>query len=213
MNEPYTSEGKKVLNFEGAGAVPRGELSNCRIRTAFTNDAGKRFYLEIIGFERKGHPWFAANSPAGWVHVGHIDFAYEITDGDDDDCNAHRCSCERTRCVKYTYQGILDFGNEEFGCSFDMIRVCGLLDGYRVFNDESGRKAYNFGDEFAYSDEASCRALSIRRHIREKESSRAAVWNDDGILHARYYSGEKRGQHWIYMLDQPCWKDGILLNP
>ncbi|MBU5406483.1 hypothetical protein KQI08_11295 [Paraeggerthella hongkongensis] len=213
MNEIFDYAGKKVLCFEGAGAVPRGEVENCRIRTAFSNDEGKRFYLEILGFERNGHRWCEANSPRDWAHVGYIDFAYEITDGDDDDCNCHSCDCERNCCIEYTYKGILDFVNDEFGCSFDIIHVAGSLDGYHVFPEHRGYKAYNFGDEFEYSDEIVCRALSIRRHIEQKDDSKASTWNDDGILHARYYSGDKRGQHWIYMLDQLCWKDGILLNP
>ena len=41
----------KTLYFEGAGCVPRGDLENCRIRTAFHLDNGKRVYLEISGFE------------------------------------------------------------------------------------------------------------------------------------------------------------------
>ena len=28
---------KKTLYFEGAGCVPRNDVENCRIRTAFTN--------------------------------------------------------------------------------------------------------------------------------------------------------------------------------
>lgn len=32
----------KTLYFEGAGCISAGEVANCRIRTAFTNDDGKK---------------------------------------------------------------------------------------------------------------------------------------------------------------------------
>jgi len=36
----------KPLFFEGAGCVERGELENCRIRTAFTNDKGVIYVID-----------------------------------------------------------------------------------------------------------------------------------------------------------------------
>ena len=44
----------KTLYFEGAGCVPRGEVENCRIRAAFTNDNGEKNYLEMNGMEVSG---------------------------------------------------------------------------------------------------------------------------------------------------------------
>lgn len=38
----------KTLYFEGAGGVPRSDLENCRIRTAFHLDDGMPLYLEIV---------------------------------------------------------------------------------------------------------------------------------------------------------------------
>ena len=40
----------KTLFFEGAGCVPCGEVANCRIRTAFTNNDGKKVYIEFISY-------------------------------------------------------------------------------------------------------------------------------------------------------------------
>jgi len=39
----------KTLYFEGAGLenAYKGEISNCRIRTAFTNNEGKKFILKF----------------------------------------------------------------------------------------------------------------------------------------------------------------------
>ena len=42
---------EKVLFFEGAGTVERGEVANCRIRTAFINDEGEKCYVELSGNE------------------------------------------------------------------------------------------------------------------------------------------------------------------
>ena len=208
-----TNPTKKTLYFEGAGAVPRGEMDNCRIRTAFTNDSGEKFYLEVLGFERKGHRWYEQNSPAGWEFVAYVDHAHLITDGEDDDCNLHRCECERNACFEYTHEALLKFVNSEFGCSFDSVFVAGELDGFHVFPESRGHKDYNFGDEFIYSEKMTRRALSIRRHIRQTEESKASFWRDSGVLNAHYYSGDKSGQRWAYLLDQPCWHDGLLLNP
>lgn len=208
-----TDSTKKVLYFEGAGAVPRGEMGNCRIRTAFKNDAGQRIYLEVLGFVRKGHRWCEKNTPDAWKFVGYVDHAYFITDGEDDVCNENRCKCERDSCFEYTHEALLKFVNSEFNCSFDAVFVTGELDGYHVFPSTRGPKDYNYGDEFVYSDEMTCHALSIRRHILQKDVCKASIWREGDILNVRYCSGEKSGQHWVYLLDQPYWNDGILLNP
>lgn len=133
---------KRILYFEGAGCVPCGEVANCRIRTAFTNDNGKKIYVE-----------FACNSGTG---LGSCDYCYYITDDlNIDDCNESRLSCE---CKKfpYTYEDIKNFINENCNASFDEIIVLDNLAGYKVFND-SGKhntsERYNFSDTFAYDEE------------------------------------------------------------
>ena len=133
---------KKILYFEGAGCVPAGEVANCRIRTAFTNDNGKKIYVE-----------FTCNSGMG---LGFCDYCHYITDGlNIDDCNESRLPCE---CKKfpYTYKGILNFINENCNASFDEIVVLDNLAGFRVHNG-SGKhntsERYNFGDTFVYDEE------------------------------------------------------------
>ena len=165
-----TNTGRKILNFEGAGCVPRGELSNCRIRTAFTNNAGQRIYLEVLGFERDGHCWCEENSPATWKYVGYVDCAHYITDGDDDDCNEHRCSCDRDACFEYTHEALLEFVNSEFDCNFNMVRICERLDGYHVFPENRKCKEFTYGDEFEYDDETSFRKKSPKQVYGEKEA-------------------------------------------
>ena len=133
---------KKILYFEGAGCVPAGEVANCRIRTAFTNDNDKKIYVE-----------FACNSGMG---LGSCDYCYYITDDlNINDCNESRLSCE---CKKfpYTYKGILNFVNENCNASFDEIIVLDNLAGFRVHNG-SGKhntaERYNFSDTFVYDEE------------------------------------------------------------
>jgi len=41
----------KTLYFEGAGSATRGNMENCRIRTAFHSDNGESIYLEMSGVE------------------------------------------------------------------------------------------------------------------------------------------------------------------
>lgn len=151
---------KKVLYFEGAGCVPAGEVANCRIRTAFTNDYGKKIYIEFISYTvtnidlKKWNRYFEYG--AGTV-LGFCDCCYYITDDPNvDDCNKSRLSCERNGQFIYTYEGIKNFINASCNASFDEIVVLDDLAGYRVFNDNGKSntpEAYNYGDTFIYNAE------------------------------------------------------------
>jgi hypothetical protein len=132
----------KTLYFEGAGCVPRGEVSNCRIRTAFTNDKGKQIYLEIIGIEVTKH---SPDCAKNYRYAGFVDTCLYITDSDDEN-NIH----PKNHRFEYTNQNILDFVNKELHCSFDNIVILPDLAGYQVFADCGD---YNFGDEFVYDAE------------------------------------------------------------
>lgn len=155
MSEPETiaerkkEAGRGTLLLEGAGAVPRGGLSNCRIRTAFTNDAGKQVYFEAQGVSKppKGDRYRKAFADIPWEDYGSTDFAFEIT-GQYDDINERRLPQQQYagRPVDvgefpYTRQGLLDYVNRQFGCSFDDVKI--VNDGsYRVH----GPDGYTFGD-------------------------------------------------------------------
>ena len=108
---------KKTLLFEGAGCVPRGDLENCRIRTAFTNDEGMQIYLEIIGCEttKTSAPKFQQ-----FRNYGFIDHAFTITEGEP---NYHEFQFVRNYSFEYTRANILDFVNSKLGCSFDEIAI------------------------------------------------------------------------------------------
>jgi len=135
----------KTLYFEGAGweGTQRNDVENCRIRTAFTNDKGKKIYLELGGIEVTKHTksLYKFDTCAGFV-----DSCHYITDGEDDE-NENAIYHRNREVFEYTKQNILNFVNKKLNCSFDNIVVLGDLAGYRVFKDDSKTEKYNYGDE------------------------------------------------------------------
>lgn len=151
---------KKVLYFEGAGCVPAGEVANCRIRTAFTNDDGKKIYIELLSYTVTNidhKKWKRYSEYEVGTVLGVCDYCHYITDDPSvDDCNMSRLLCDRNGKLIYTYEGIKDFINKNCNASFDEIAVLDNLAGYRVFNDNGKSntpEAYNYGDTFAYDAE------------------------------------------------------------
>lgn len=159
----------KTLFFEGAGCVPRGDVENCRIRTAFYNKEGRAIYLELSGIERNK---YTAKSLACYDNIGFVDYCHYITE-DLDDCNHSRAREVPTGLLierkhyEYSKQGILEFVNDILFCDFDDIKICDLFDGYRVHRDthdrfgnriceiKTGFDKYNFMETFPYHPELS----------------------------------------------------------
>ena len=141
----------KTLYFEGAGCVPANDVENCRIRTAFTNKAGEKIYLEMSSKK-------IITTEDGYICC---DFCHYITsDPKIDDVNYSRLSCERNAelKMKYTKANILAFVNEHCNADFDEIVVLDNLAGYRVFADYTKNTVntplmYNYGDTFEYDAE------------------------------------------------------------
>lgn len=153
----------KVLFFEGAGCVERGDVENCRIRTAFKNDEGVKIYLELLGTE------VTRNSPVRWhqyTNAGYVDYCYELYD--DGYSDAIRFDIE-SKNFEYSKQGILDFVNQELGCSFTDICVTDCFYGYHVHRPK-GR--YTLMDDYAFDHEKAAAARKaydkIDKEIREK---------------------------------------------
>lgn len=219
---------KKTLYFEGAGIenTYRGELSNCRIRTAFTNNEGEKIYLEILGYEKtkeddkKYHRY--ENYSVGDA-IGFVDFCHYITDDNKiDDCNNSRLPYERNGNISYSYKGILNFVNRKLNCSFDSIEILESLSGYRVFKKEnsggySTSKSYNFGDEFQYNATLESTRKEIEKYFNDLEKSEGkkypnfSLWVDDeniNLLHLlRHFNGYNK--HWAIRTDTDSWKDSI----
>lgn len=133
---------KKTLLFEGAGCVPRGDLENCRIRTAFTNDEGKQIYLEILGMEttKSSAPKFQQFTNYGWFdHCCFINeggFAGEVL------------PMQRNGSFEYCRAEILRLVNTKLHCSFDDVAISDgwKPGGYRVFGDKPHQ--YNFMEDY-----------------------------------------------------------------
>ncbi|MBU3186615.1 hypothetical protein [Clostridium estertheticum] len=218
----------EVLYFEGAGCedTNRGEINNCRIRTAFTNNENKKIYVEICGIEKtkddlkKYHRF--ENYEVGEA-IGFIDSCHYLTDDNKiDDCNESRLPCERKENISYSHKGILDFINKNCNCSFDSIEDLGWLAGYRVFADETKdtsntHKAFNYGDEFQYNSTLENTRKEIQKHFYDLEKSEGkkypnfSLWVDDkdfNLLHLlRHYNGYNK--HWSIRTDIKNWKENI----
>ena len=174
----------KTLYFEGAGCVPRADVPNCRIRTAFHLDNGNAVYLEISGMEttRSSAPIYK-----DFENYGVVDHCYCITGTWDDGTSRHKTE-RSTFAFEYNMDNILKFVNS-LGASFDAIEVLPDLAGYRVHADKGG---HNFGDEFVKDSELLTARQHIDSQIREKEIARGekhpcySLWvdsKDPAILH------------------------------
>ena len=136
----------KVLYFEGAGWADCNNVGNCRIRTAFTNDEGKKVYAEFSNGIR-----YIKNKVA-FNYISCLSCFYITDDPSVDDENKNRMKCEKKKTfeIEYTKENILKFINEECNGSFDEIVVLDYLAGYRVFSDSKKHdcfESYNFSDE------------------------------------------------------------------
>ena len=196
---------KKTLYFEGAGCVSRGEVVNCRIRTAFTTDEGKRIYLEMIGVESTKH---SPKDLQKYSSIGYVQHCHYITDGKNDENDNSLCK-SNTITMEYTNENILAFVNS-LGCSFDKIIVLPGLAGYRVFKEVSTR-GINYGDEFHYDLELTARREKVYQFFYELERNEGkkypnfSMWADDvGVLHLlRHFEGVNR--HWEIILTGETW--------
>lgn len=222
---------KKTLYFEGAGMEKtyRGELSNCRIRTAFTNNNGEKIYLEILGYEKTEDDARKYNRYPEYKigdGIGFIDFCHYITDDQKiDDCNNSRLKFERKINIRYSHEGILKFVNENCNCSFDSIEILESLAGYRVFRNttketNNTHKAYNYGDEFNYSKELETTRKEVYKYFYDLEKAEGkkypnfSLWVDEEdkrILHLlRHFNGYNK--HWAVKTNVIDWKNDIEEN-
>lgn len=172
---------KKTLYFEGAGWDGANEEYNglnCRIRTAFHNDNGDMFYLELNGCHPNKYQLQDAKKrkitlPTTYLYV---DFAFRITDDlTIDDCNEGRIRTidyKEMLKIPYTLENIRDFVNRYFNTSFDEVVILDDLAGYRVFADYAQEdcetsKEYNFGDCFDYDAELTEKRITKVKELQE----------------------------------------------
>jgi hypothetical protein len=197
----------KTLYFEGAGCVPCGEVANCRIRTAFTNNEGRKIYLELTGLEISGR---SSNHLKIYKYAGFVDACHYITGGKDDE-NENSIFPKNGKVFEYTVQNILDFINSELHCRFDNIVVLPNLAGYRVFKEQHGE--YNYGDEFVYNAELTAKRTMIYQYFynieksEKKEYPNFSLWvdpDDKNKLHLlRHFNDYNK--HWLIYINDKSW--------
>jgi len=191
----------KVLFFEGAGCEGTGynDVPNCRIRTAFHNNEGKAFYVELS----TGHnsDKFKKEYRCKVNDYMYCASCHEITDDPEiDDCNYSRVDIPMAdmhdRNVEYTLENIRQFVNKWCGCSFDQVIVLHpTLSGYYAFGDR-GRyntsERYNFMEDFEYRPVIEALMKKKRAELRKLYShmfgqrfDNTSYWNKDGVLNVK----------------------------
>lgn len=183
--EKEINEAVKVLYFEGAGCVPRGDVENCRIRTSFVNDEGVQFYLELSGF---GVIKNATKKFSQFTNAAFIDYCYEVTP----DGGKYRADIEQKN-FEYTKANILEFVNENLNCSFTDIKILDVFDGYHVHKDGGG---YNRIEDYTYNEKRANAArmafnkvdMEIREKLHEKYSKISLVSIEDDGITVRCYA-------------------------
>ena len=188
----------KVLFFEGAGCVERGDVEDCRIRTAFTNDEGRGIYLELCGMEvnHKSPERYKKYLNAGFVDYCHYTEQKHFRGWLN---YVPIKEVERGLNFNYSKQGILNFVNENLNCSFTEIKVLDSFDGYRVHKDGGG---YNFIEDFECKPEiASARRnaynkidMQIRKQLCEKYSKISLHDMNDESITVRIYASDQSMQ-------------------
>lgn len=216
----------KTLYFEGAGCVPRGDVPNCRIRTAFKLDDGRAMYLEISGMEVGRH---SPDRHKGYENVACVDHCFYIKGVGDDGRTIHKSECAVN--FEYSMKNLLKFVNG-LGASFEAVNVLPNLAGYRV-HAEKGE--YNYGDEFPYDPELTEKRLAIYSGIYEWEKAEReedrrtngkrfvhgpgskvfpnfSLWVDEGnknMLHLlRHYNGINK--HWVIDATRDDWRESMI---
>lgn len=183
----------KTLFFEGAGCAERGDVENCRIRTAFKNDKGQGFYLELSGFEVTKKSMWARH----FVNAGCVDYCYELpeeTTSFEDEKARHDIE---HRHFEYSKAGILEFVNRECGCSFEQIIILDMFDDYRVHKLNGG---VNFMEDFEYNPVKAAAArkafdeidMEIRHRMCERYSQISLVKVGEDYIKVRCYASDEK---------------------
>lgn len=180
----------KKLYFEGAGCVPRADVSNCRIRTAFHLDDGRAVYLEISGLEttRSTAPCYSK-----FTNYGIIDHLHYIPGTSDDRADF---GLDRTYAFEYTQANLLQLVNS-LGASFDAVEVLHNLAGYRVHGDNC---SYNFSDDFTPDKDLITARQQVDAWIRKREIARGersicySLWVDHDEPTMLHYKNFRTGE-------------------
>lgn len=176
----------KTLYFEGAGCVPRGDVENCRIRTAFKNNAGVNIYLEMSGVEVHEK---SPKSHKAFTNCGFVDYFFEITE------NGEKYY-QKMPMFEYSKAGILEYVNKNFNCSFEDIKITDIFYGYFVHKDGGG---YNLIENHSFDDERADKAraaynkvdMRVRELLNEKYSKVSLMAITEDSVTVRCYASDQ----------------------
>lgn len=201
---------KKVLYFEGAGwseaDTSKATIGNCRVRTAFQNNEGRKIYLELGACAlRKGEI----------NYKGMVDYCFYIDTESKDPCNECRIiNVENKMDFLYSKEDITRMINKTLNCNFDTIEVLHDLSGYRVHGEN---RSYNMIENYEHNPQLIEKRKTIKEYFSNIEKSEGkkypnfSLWVDDNncnILHLlRHFNGYNK--HWIIKTDMENWKDSI----
>jgi hypothetical protein len=212
---------KKTLYFEGAGwsgaDISQRTIGNCRIRTGFTNNEGRKIYLEITGYEKSANDKKIDRYSEYQVGeaIGFVDYCFYIDTESKDPCNECRIKdIEHNAKFAYTKEGITEFINKNLKCSFETIEVLPDLGGYRVHGDN---KTYSMMEDYNHNSELIKTREEVYNHFYGLEKSEGkqypnfSLWVDDKDIHLlhllRHFNGYNK--HWSIHTDIENWKETI----
>lgn len=183
---------QKVLYFEGAGwdkSERAGAVGNCRIRTAFTTQTGKKIYFEASAwmpseeqiYYYNHNPENVDKMQRGKIYAA-VSSLFYITDEIDkngynvSDENIHTIKRENRHLIEWSPESLLAFVRSLGGCFF-AVKCLDNLAGYRVHSNTPNYKNgntnnYNYGDEFHYNAEQTERRIAKYNEIYKAEQAK-----------------------------------------
>lgn len=192
---------EKVLFFEGAGNVERGEVANCRIRTAFINDKGEKCYVELSGngihkYNRSYYPTFKIGDAVMSV------WSASIINKDDDFEHMTKLEDKKGNTL-YTYANILKYVNDTFNCSFTSVKVLNYPSAYRVFGKHN---TINYMNDYKHDEQLEAQHKKVLNYFKEidkkelnkKYSNLSYIKNGKGAEILMHYNGFN---DWVYIQD------------
>lgn len=196
---------EKILYFEGAGMsfysreqIDNSDVGNFRIRTAFQNLDGERFYIELGNCPRYDTTKKKPKKITDYALV--IDHLFKIIENkgeEDENKTGVKTNFKEIRELDYTKQSITNWINENLNCDFDTMQVLNSFYGYRVHG--KGR-IYNFMEEVELNHKRAEKRKEVfnkvddeyRKQLNEKYSVISMLSMDDKGITIRSYASDKK---------------------
>lgn len=195
-----------ILYFEGAGWPMNDEdnkmsdVGNYRIRTAFKNNDGVPYYIELMN----GFIYDKSKKLERFSLV--IDFCFEIPASIDDEIDYDKVF-DRTkdhlkvREYNYTKEDITKWINENLNCSFDTIEI---LDEYHNYCVHDGKGGFNLINDFEVNHELAAKRKEAyekidqeyRKHCNSKYSVTHLLDMDNNTITVRCFSSDEKLGDW-----------------